>query len=213
MLKQNRPSFSGKLSVDLHLDSEPSQWNTCKKIQRFHTTTCVIFRNAIQKSTLDHLLYAIYWDRQQGYGDEKDNIPAPLWSSQALDHAVLTQCQKPFCLLLDNTDVNPWNLQPLVPASSCFLPLENSSEILGQVHQLPWALLPHFTHLQTSPTGLFFPKHTSYSPMSSLLFQEDLYFPNTLPTWTNTYLNQHPPLTHFIFGIAFTGDLKLHYFI
>lgn len=46
--------FQEDLSVDLHLDSEPSQWNTCKKIQRFHTTTCVIFRNAIQKSTLDH---------------------------------------------------------------------------------------------------------------------------------------------------------------
>lgn len=88
MLKQNRPCFSGKRSVDLHLDSEPSQWNTCKEIHRFHTTTCVIFRNAIQKSTLDHVLDAIYWDRQQGYGDEKDNIPAPLWSS--LDHAVLT---------------------------------------------------------------------------------------------------------------------------
>lgn len=157
-----------------------------------------------------------HWDRQQRYGDEKDTIPAPHgvhW------HVIILfqQGQKAFYSLLHSLDLNPWNLQLLVPAWSCLLPLESPSKYKKiEVHQLSWALLSHFIHPQTSPTGLLFPKHTSCSPMFSLLFQEDFHFHPHLYTPLTTYLKQHPPglspVTAFIFLTAFNDDLKLHYF-
>jgi len=90
--RANRIGYPSRenLSVDLHLNSHISQLNTYKKIHGFHTTTCVTFRNAIKKWTLDHTYYVLGGRTdQQGYRDEKDNIPVSLQSLHAVNHVAI----------------------------------------------------------------------------------------------------------------------------
>lgn len=182
LLKQNRPSLLGKLLCrpscrSRAISMEYLQEDPCIS----HNHTCVKFRNAIKKSTLDHLLCVIHWDRQQDMEMKKTPF---LHSCGIHRHLTMLFQHSPEALLstIRQIDLNPWN-QPLVPVWSCFLPLERPSKYQEmEDHELSWALLPLFTHPQISLTGLLFPKHTSYSPMSNLQRQEDLYFPNTIST-------------------------------